>query len=141
MRPFRAVVFADQGQMYAQYQESHQKPGMNSHIDLTSGKTSEGAKYNIEQVPYGDVLVQSHSNSVRRDGSPNSYGWMYNYTAVPSDSDLQVFDRQTGGALWSKHFSHETPYIRATDSNELLLLEDLQWQTAADESARAGTSW
>lgn len=138
MRPFRAVHFDDHDQMYAQYEDSHQKPGQNSHIDLTSGQVSEEAKYDVEQVQYGDVLVRSHWNSVRRHYSYNNI-WISKYSDVPSDTDLQVFDRRTGAALWSKHFSHEMPLIRATDSGELLLFEDLQWQTAVDESARAGS--
>ena len=131
-RPFRAVHFGDHDQMYAQFEDSHQKPGQNSHIDLTTGQVSEEAKYDIEQVQYGDVLVRSHWKSWRRDSSQGTYA------DVPSDTDFQIFDRKTGAPLWSKHFSHESPFVRETGDGSLLLISDLQWQTAADESARVG---
>src|ERR1017187_3267434 len=57
MRPFRGVPFDDQSQMFAQYPQSHQKAGLDYHIDLTTGKATEGAKYAIDQFQYGDLLI------------------------------------------------------------------------------------
>jgi len=57
MRPFQAISFDDQDQMFAEYRESHSKPGQNSHLDLKTGKVSEGAKYDAQQTQFGNVLV------------------------------------------------------------------------------------
>jgi len=57
MRPFQAISFDDQDQMFAEYRESHSKPGQNSLLDLKTGKVSEGAKYDAQQTQFGNVLV------------------------------------------------------------------------------------
>jgi roadblock/LC7 domain-containing protein len=123
MRPFRAVRFDDQNQMYAQYEESHQKPGQNFHIDLNTGKASEGAKYDFEQMQYGDVLIAVHP--LEKTGETDH------------NTNMQVYDLSSGSLLWSKKFPHDTPVLRATDGDALVLFTDLQLQTAGDEQIHA----
>lgn len=124
MRPFRAVRFDDQDQMFAQYQESNLKPGQNSHIDLKTGKATEGAKYDEEQVQHGNVLV---------DIRP-----MSNFHELSADTEMDAIDPANGSKLWTKHFPHDTPILRKTDGDALLLIMDLFWQTVADEKAHTG---
>lgn len=124
MRPFRAVRFDDQDQMFAQYQESHMKPGQNSHIDLKSGKVTEAAKYDINALQKGNVLV-----NIRKMDK-------FNYST--ENTEMNVFDQATGARLWTKRFPRETPILRSTDGDVLLLIMDLGWQTAADETAHTG---
>jgi WD40 repeat protein len=124
MRPFRAARFDDQDQMHAQFEESHQKPGANYRIDLKTGKSAEEAKYAVEQVRYGDVLIAIEPLEKTGD--------------VVRNTNLRVFDPSSGALLWSRHFSHETPVVRGTDGDALLLIVDLTLQTAADETDHAG---
>jgi outer membrane protein assembly factor BamB len=51
---------------------------------------------------------------------------------------MDVFDQTTGAQLWSRRFPHETPVLRKTDGDALLLLSDLRSQTATDETAHSG---
>lgn len=124
MRPFLAVRFDSQDQMYAQYPESQQKPGQNYRIDLTTGKSEVGARYVTEQVRRGDVLVAILP--LEKDGN------------IAQNVDMQAFDPVSGTPLWSKHFGHQTPVIRQTDGSDLLFIMDLTAQTATDETAHAG---
>jgi hypothetical protein len=124
MRPFQGVRFDEQDQMYAEYQESHQKPGQNFHIDLKTGKATEGAKFDREVIQYGDVLVKIQP--------------MDKFDNMLVNTEMQVFDPLTGAQLWSRRFPHETPIVRKTDGGALLLIGDLTQQTATDESSRAG---
>jgi WD40 repeat protein len=125
MRPFRAVRFNDEDQMFAQYQDSHLKPGQNSHIDLKTGKVTEGAKYDAMQTQFGNVLVSTRPMDRFGDYSENT--------------EMDVFDLTTGAQLWSKRFPNSTPILRKTDSDALLLIMDLAWQTATDEMAHTGS--
>ncbi|MGD0358182.1 MAG: M48 family metalloprotease [Terracidiphilus sp.] len=127
MRPFRAVRFDDQDQMFAQYQESHLKPGQNSHIDLKTGKTTEEAKYDALQRQFGNVLVSTRP--------------MDKFEYYTENTEMDVFDLTTGAQLWSKRFPHETPILRNTDGDALLLISDLRWQTATDETAHTGSKF
>jgi WD40 repeat protein len=124
MRPFRAVRFDDQDQMFAQYQESHMKPGQNSHIDLKTGKVTEGAQYDINALQKGNVLVK-----VRELNAIDGY---------TQNTEMIVSDLTTGIQLWTKRFPHATPIVRSTDGDALLLMMDLGWQTATDETAHTG---
>jgi WD40 repeat protein len=124
MRPFEAVHFDDQDQMFAEYQESHQKPGQNSHIDLKTGKVAEGAKFDTDQLLYGDVLVKFHP--------------MDKLSSPTSNAEMQVTDFATGAQLWTKKFPNQSPTLRGTDSDSLLLIMDSSSKTAQDESAHAG---
>jgi WD40 repeat protein len=124
MRPFRAIRFGDQGQMFAQYEESHMKPGQNSHIDLKTGKVTEGAKYDINATQKGNVLVK-----VRELSAIDGY---------TQNVEMIVSDLTTGTQLWTKRFPHAMPIVRSTDGDALLLIMDLGWQTAADETAHTG---
>ena len=123
MRPFRAVRFDDEDQMFAQYQESHLKPGQNSHIDLKTGKVTELAKYDQQQIQQGNVLVSTRK--------------MDKFEYDTENTEMDVFDRSSGVKLWSKRFPHEMPILRHTDSGAILLLSDLAWQTAADETGHS----
>ena len=127
MRPFRAVRFDDQDQMFAQFQESHQKPGQNSRVDLRTGKVSEGAKFDSEQLQYGDVLIRIRT--------------MDRFDTPGFNTEMDVFDRATGVQLWTKRFPHEMPMIRATDGDALLLMTDLGAQTATDDTAHSGDKY
>ncbi len=124
MRPFTSVRFDDQDQMRAVYPESHQKPGQNAQIDLKTGKVTEGAKYDKDQWLYGDVLVKFQP--------------MDKFNTATENTEMQVVDPATGARLWSKRFPRQTPALRGTDGDSLLLLMDLLDQTAADESTHAG---
>jgi WD40 repeat protein len=123
MRPFNAVRFDDQEQMYAQYPESHLKPGQNSRIDLKTGKVTEGAKYDPNALQYGNVLVKIRS--------------MDKFEVVTENTAMESFDPATGALLWSKRFPHQMPILRHSDDGALLLISDLSWKTADDETARA----
>ena len=127
MRPFRAVRFDDQDQMFAQFLESHQKPGQNSRIDLKTGKVTEGAKFDSEQFQYGDVLVRVRT--------------MDRFDTPGHNTEMDVFDRATGAQLWTKRFPHETPVIRGADSGVLLLMTDLSEQTATDDTVHSGDKY
>jgi len=124
MRPFRSIRFDDQDQMFAQYPESHLKPGQNSHIDLKTGKTSEAAKYDPTQIQYGDVLVSTRK--------------MDKFAYSTENTKMDVFDQGTGTRLWTRRFPRETPMLSSTDNNDLLLITDLRTQTATDETAHSG---
>ncbi|MGA3046807.1 MAG: M48 family metalloprotease [Terracidiphilus sp.] len=124
MRPFRAVRFDDQNQMFAQYLQSHMKPGQNSHIDLRTGKVTEGAKYDINALQTGTVLV-----NIREKNAIDGYA---------QNTEMVVSDLTTGAQLWTKRFPHATPIVRSTDGDTLLLIMDLGWQTATDETAHTG---
>ncbi|MGA2851895.1 MAG: M48 family metalloprotease [Terracidiphilus sp.] len=125
MRPFRAIRFNDQDQIFAQYQDSHLKPGQNSHIDLKTGKVTVGAQYDGMQIQFGNVLVSTRP--------------MDNFGAFAENTEMDVFDLTTGAHLWSKRFPHLTPILRKTDGDALLLIMDLAWQTATDEVAHTGS--
>lgn len=124
MRPFRGVRFDDQEQMYAQYQASNQRSGQNYHIDLKTGKATEGSKYEIDQFQYGDVLI--------------TFQPMEMTGTINSNINLVVSDVVTGALLWTRRFPHETPSVRRTEDGSLLLISDLIEQTATDESNHAG---
>jgi WD40 repeat protein len=98
MRPFRGVHFDDQSQMFVQYPQSHQKAGLNYHIDLTTGKATEGAKYAIDQFQCGYLLITFQP--LEKNGD------------VGSNINLQVSDLATGAQLWSRHFAQESPIVR-----------------------------
>jgi WD40 repeat protein len=123
MRPFRAVRFNDQDLMFAQYNESHQRPGQNYQIDLKTGKAAEGAKFAIDQFQRGDVMVTFQPLEKTGD--------------VGSNVNLQVADTGSGALLWSKHFAHQVPLVRQTEDGSLLFISDLYDQTATDESHHA----
>ncbi len=127
MRPFRAVRFNQQNTMYAQYTESHQRPGQNNQIDLTTGKVAEGPAFVIDQFQRGDVMVTFQP--LEKTGG------------IGSNVNLQVVDTATGATLWSKRFPHEVPLVRQTEDGSLILLSDLYAQTATDESRHAGAKF
>ena len=127
MRPFRSIRFDDQDQMFAQYQESHLKQGQNSHIDLKTGKATEGAKFDTEQTQYGSVMVKIRP--------------MDNFDSYIENTEMDVFDLKTGAQLWSKRFPHTTPVLRSTDGDALLLMTDLGRQTATDDTAHSGNKF
>jgi WD40 repeat protein len=124
MRPFRAVRFNDQDIMFAQYTETHQRPGQNFQIDLKTGKASEGAKFAIDQFQNGDVLVTFQPFEKTGDTSRNI--------------DLQIADTTTGAALWSRRFPHEAPVVRQSEDGALLFIMDLREGTAEPETKHAG---
>jgi len=124
MRPFQGVRFDQNNQMFAQYQNSHSKPGQNSHLDLTTGKVTEGAKFDDKQKQVGNVLVSFRPMDKFTDGTDNS--------------EMEVFDLTTGAQLWSRRFKHETPALRKTDGDDLLLVMDLAAQTAQDDTGHSG---
>jgi WD40 repeat protein len=123
MRPFRGVRFDTGEQMYAQYLQAGQHPGLNYHIDLTTGKAVNGAPYAIDQFQRGDVLVTIQP----RDKSGD----------VTSNIDLQVADMMTGAQLWSKRFAHDTPIVRETENGTILLQITLDTDTAVNEIKHA----
>lgn len=127
MRPFRSVRFNAQDTMFAQYNESHQHPGQNEQIDLTTGKVAQGPAFAIDQFQRGDVMVTFQPLEKTGDTSANV--------------NLQVVDTATGAQLWSKHFAHEAPLVRQTEDGTLLLISDLYAQTANDESRHAGAKF
>jgi len=127
MRPFRAVSFEHNDQMFAQYQDSHQKPGKNSHIDLKTGKVSEGAQYDAQQLQHGEILLKIRT--------------MDRFDDISQNTEMSAFDRATGVGLWKKRFPHETPIVRDTDGDALLLLTNLSDQTATDETAHSGAKF
>jgi len=128
MRPFRAVRFDDQDQMYAQYQESHLKPGQNSDIDLKTGKVVEGVKFETTQIQYGNVLVKIRPMDK-------------NQSVDAENTEMEAFDQTTGAQLWSKRYPHRTPILRDSDSDALLLISDLSMQTATDATAHSGNKF
>jgi len=73
---------------------------------------------------YGDVLVKFQP--------------MDKFNVVTENTEMQVADPLTGARLWSKRFPRQTPALRGTDGDSLLLIMDLLDQVAADESAHAG---
>jgi hypothetical protein len=105
MRAFRVVRFDDQDQMYAQFEEAHQRPGANYHVDLKTGRSIEEAKYAVEQTRYGDVLIAIEPLEKTGD--------------VIRNTNLKVFDPTSGALLWSRRFLHETPVVRSSDGHEL----------------------
>lgn len=119
MRPFRGVRFDDRDQMYAQYPQSHDRPGQNYHIDLTTGKATAGAPYAIDQFQHGDVLL----NFKPQDKTGQT----------DSNVILQATDPVSGAELWTRRFPHETPMVREREDGTLLLISDLIDQTAQDE--------
>ncbi len=123
MRPFRAVRFDDQDQMFAQYPGSHQRPGQNFHIDLKTGKAVETAKYAIDQFQRGEVLVTF---------VPDKSG------DASSNADLQVADLTNGTKLWSKHFPHETPLVSQDEDGTLVLLMEVNGDTGLTEMKHLG---
>jgi hypothetical protein len=124
MRPFRVVRFDGGDQMYAQYTQLGQHPGLNYRIDLTTGKAVQGTPYAIGQFQRSDVLVTF--NAREPTGS------------ILENVDLQIADWVTGRLLWSKHFAHSTPIVRQTEGNELLFQTTLETDTATEEIKRAG---
>jgi WD40 repeat protein len=124
MRPFQGVRFEGNDQMFAQYQNSHSKPGQNSHIDLVTGKATEGAKFDAKQKQVGNVLVSFRPMDKFTDGTDNT--------------EMDVFDLTTGTQLWTRRFKHETPALRKIDGDGLLLIMDLAEQTAQDDTGHSG---
>ena len=124
MRPFRVVRFDGGDQMYAQYTQLGQHPGVNYHIDLTTGKAVQDAPYAIDQFQRSDVLVTFDAQEKTGD--------------ISKDTNLEVADRVTGKLLWSKHFSDYTPIVRQSEGNELLLHTPLQTDTAEHEIKHLG---
>ena len=124
MRPFNAVRFDDRDQMCAIYPEAHQKPGKVSQIDLKTGKVTDGAAYDKDQILIGDVLVKIRP--------------MDKFNTTLENTELQVSDPITGARLWSKRFHRETPALVGTDGGALLLLVDLLDQESVDEAAHSG---
>jgi outer membrane protein assembly factor BamB len=121
MRPFRAVRFDNQDQMYAQFQESRPKAGVNAHIDLKTGKSSDGASYDREKYRKGNVLLQIKPMSKSR--------------SLTEDTEWDVYDPVTGAQMWSKRFPHETPVLRTTDGDDWLLVLDQLWATSIEDTA------
>jgi WD40 repeat protein len=119
MRPFRDVRFSDQNVMFAQYRETHQRPGQNYQIDLKTGKAAEGAKFDIEQMQIGDVLVTFKELGKNPDDSNNV--------------NMQVADGSTGTLLWSRHYPNGAPLVRQYEDGTLMLTSSISSSAAQDD--------
>jgi WD40 repeat protein len=124
MRPFRDLRIDGDNQMFAQYQQAHQRPGQNYRIDLTTGKAAAGPPYSIDQFQYGNVLITFQPGDKSGD--------------VRSNVTMQVADISTGAPLWSKHFAQNRPTIWQTNDGELVYQMWVNSDTAISEMKHAG---
>ncbi|HKF50155.1 MAG TPA: M48 family metalloprotease [Terracidiphilus sp.] len=124
MRPFREAYFDSDGVLHAQYQPANQQPGANYQIDLKTGKSTEAAKFAIEQFQHEDVLV--NYEALEKSGS------------TASNVNVHVADAATGKELWSRHYKNEAPDVEQVHDGTLLCSFEVSGDSGQDLIRHAG---
>lgn len=110
--------------LHAQYQPANQQPGANYQIDLKTGKSTEAAKFAIEQFQHEDVLV--NYEALEKSGT----------TTV--NVNVHVADVATGKELWSRHYKNEAPDVEQAHDGVLVFSFEVSGDSGQDLIRHAG---